>query len=189
MLEKEHGEVYTRWIDDYNKSDPCKTHLIKIHQFNKLLVGRSTAVFTSRRDLRDVAASLVQRKWVENSYNAIMSSMDRFVSYHKLYEPVSTYEMCYEQMKVDHATEVLRIAKHIGVDWMFSRQAALEIATQVQNIEPTPKGTGYNKTTLLHFWHQVNGRVGYYKEVLSPNIISAIEKGFEPWMKKFGYLT
>ncbi|MEM9155856.1 MAG: hypothetical protein AAGB13_12620, partial [Cyanobacteria bacterium P01_F01_bin.33] len=82
VLLQEHTtyQVYGAWVSDYDAKNLAPIHLIKVHGFNSQLLDYSDLVFTSRRDIRDVIASLIRKGWIEPS-NAL-SAVSEIIENH-----------------------------------------------------------------------------------------------------------
>ena len=154
--------------------------VIKVHDKTPKLVEGSV-IFTCYRDLRDVAASLMLKKWV-NASNVI-GALHSAVEGYEYYRPLSTFEFEYRLLIGEPVSLIESIAEVMGL-WCEPQA----IARAVQDMEHSKYSSAtYDSTNLLHHQHFTKRVPGYYKEVLSPKLIEQIEDTFGPWLKEKGY--
>ena len=104
--------AYGAWIDDYDADHPSVVHVVKVHRFTPDLAATGDVVLTTRRDLRDIAASLSRRNWA--TADNLMVKLGKMVSDHQHCLPYSAYEVAYERMMPAKALEIARLADVLG---------------------------------------------------------------------------
>jgi hypothetical protein len=104
------------------------------------------------------------------------------VNEHRFYEPWSVYEFDYEDLLKEPAALVKNIAFLLGISCEPSA-----IIDEIDGLSNTSTHA-YDKINLLHKQHCTRRVIGYYREILSPELIGNIENTFRDWMKRWGYL-
>lgn len=177
------ADVYGAWIQQYDPGNPASIHVLKIHQFDDRVARYGSRVFTSRRDLRDVAASLIRRKW--NTPENVLDSLDFCVTAHRLWRRFTRHELVYEILHRFQLEEMAHLADLMGLD--LAMDQVQETKREVAGLAPEPGAPDGSPPTLLHRQHVLDGRSGYYGAVLSPELIETINTRYEDWLREFGY--
>lgn len=171
----------------YDPEYPVKQHVVKTHTFRQDLVKNATRVFTSRRDLRDVAASMVRLGNIENEVLPVLKFLHWELRLYLQWSSFSKYESVYEDMVQDKLLAVRSLLYKLGMALNMEANSN-EIHAQVQALRAPPKEAKmYDPTTLLTPGHFTDGRVGSYKDTLSPEVVRAIEEEFGDWLQEKGY--
>jgi hypothetical protein len=182
-------QVYACWIGDYEPLDTREIHLIKTHSYYQKIAVKADLVFTSRRDLRDIAASMVIRNWSDqDDIQHLIDSLKQHVNSYTLWRQYSAHETVYEYMIHNKLTEIINIAQILGLD--CNSHLASSISSKVESLsyEHGDQLIPYDKVNLLHPNHRKDGRVGYFIEVLQPKLISEISLQFHDWLKTYNYI-
>jgi hypothetical protein len=183
----EPGGAHAAWVDDYDASAPDAWHVVKLHDPHATLETRATVVLTSRRDLRDIAASARRRAWFDDEAQ-ILAFLDRVVAQHAHWAPRAALDLDYRWIERDApraAAAVLAALGLVGVDAVDERATRLAARIEAANA-PERGAAGYDPVTLLHPEHRLSGRSGAYAEVLPPSLVSAIEERFGAWLSRHG---
>jgi hypothetical protein len=182
LLKQAGKDVYGAWIGNYNPSNPSKTHIVKIHDFSEELAKKGDLIFTSRRDLRDIATSLMLRSWANQS--DIVSKLNRIIESHQKWFDCSTYELIYERMIESKLKEVKALSEVLCLDLSSdSIQLALD---RVESFKHEGEGL-FDSESLLHKNHIQNGKPGHYQNILTEAITERINIEFKEWMSQYNY--
>jgi hypothetical protein len=164
---------------------PTKLHdvnIIKTH--NRFNLKPFDFIFSTRRDLRDVAASLVRMGWCKNNTKSIIIKCRDIIKHHNFFSPSLDLEIPYEKMWNDKIECIEQIYSVLGesVDCeIISKKVDVIVA------EALKANKKLDRDTQIHRNHITNGRPNSYFETLSKNTIAAIELEFSEWLNKFGY--
>jgi hypothetical protein len=161
--------------------------------------GGASAVMTIRDPRGCVASDL---KFLSRGFE---KSRDRLVDCLNTFPPSRqsphVQYIAYEQM-ADRTVEMVgKIAAHLGIevtdqeiaeiDGRTNRDASRQICNTLRETASsrTEKSSGhsFDPTTLLHHNHIDSGKVGRWKEELSPEQVAALNQTFEKWMPILGY--
>lgn len=175
--------VYAAWIDDYDPENPSPVHLVKIHDRSQLL-DRADAIFVSTRDLRDVAASQALHDPSTDDPDLVVDNLHERLFHHGPYERHAHYHLVYETMMRDKPRHIGEVLAKLGIKG--DPQAIHDAVEALQVRKPSADGR-YDTTNLLLVGHVRHGGTGYYREHLSQDSTSAIERHFGAWLADHGY--
>jgi hypothetical protein len=155
--------------------------LVKLHAPSEGWASRARLVLTTRRDLRDVAASLIAMDWGADLSGAI----DAAVEAHQWWADRSALEIPYEQIVGSPLGVLKSLAAVLGV--RASDQVFDDVAMALSAM-PTPEGSSYDKTTLLHPGHRTGGGVGRWRSDLSAPVLNTIMLKHGDWLMRYSYV-
>ena len=176
--------IYSCFANKYDPENDAPFHIVKAHQFKQNIRDGANCIFTTCRDLRDVAASAVRRNLVENTPESVERYLKEIVE--REYEPwhrVSNYEVKYEEMYQQKPIVISKIAKKLGV-----YADPVKVAKTVESLSIPSDPGGFDETTQLHYNHITNGIPNNYSITLSKGVIATINLKFSPWLKRKGYI-
>lgn len=178
------GEVYGTWVADYDPATAASCHVIKIHDPCPQLAAAADRVLTSRRDLRDVAASVRARGWARTD-DELIEFLKHVVEIHGFWKARSIYEVVYERM-IDHRPQVIaEVAEVLGL--ALARDRVIRVDEQIRRLRHDDAGQPYDKVSLLHRGHVGPGRPGAYAEVLDQRLVRRINEQFGSWLRDHDY--
>lgn len=180
ILQTQHDNVYSCWIKDYIASDPAGVHLVKIHEPDDNLTKRTDEIYTSRRDIREIAGSMMRMGWLEPA--DIWSYLDAITNYvHPFWFKNAKMEIDYSE--INQATRLLveKIGHSLGIHLDVLQSQA--ICDQLNQLRPSDQ---YDHTTQLHPNH-ISPNKPDYKEQLGAEKIDQITDRYQDWLKRFGY--
>lgn len=187
LLQREHGEgsVYGTWVDRYDAANPARWHVVKIHDANDPLAWRAKCVLTSRRDLRDIAASAWKRGWVGDSATTL-ALLDSVIAQHAFWKPRSAHEMAYEVMRRDPRAELSSIAAVLGLQSSDEQlDATLHAIESLDHDDAS--ADDFDSSNLMHKRHIMDGRVGYHAQTLPADLLAAINQRYVDWLRANDY--
>jgi hypothetical protein len=176
-----------------------KAHLLGEVSWQWIQSDRARTVITIR-DLRDCMAS--DMRFLSEGFE---KSTERLVDCLKTIPPALTCPNAlvipYEQM-IAHTSEMIgRIAAHLGIeadgqeireiDARTNMEASRKICQALREAPDSSLETvGAQKCdsrTLLHVNHVDSGKVGRWKDELSPEQVRILNQRFADWMPRLGY--
>lgn len=180
-------DVYGCWIADYDSTRAAKFHVVKIHEPNDGLALQARAIFTSHRDLRDIAASAWLKGWVKDEPSALQF-IDWAVAFHSYWVGRGALDVSYKEINADPAGAIRKISARLGLESNTELTAVLKKLALLQHVDVG--GERYHPETLIHPRHASrNGRSGYFTEVLPDATVRAIETKYRDWFSDDGFGT
>jgi hypothetical protein len=177
--------VHGAWIEQYDATNPARWHVVKIHEPDEALLWRAKVTLTSRRDLRDIAASAWRRGWISDECSTLVF-LDSVVKQHAFWKARCAYEMVYERMQADRPLELARIARVL--DLKLSDDEIQRVSTEIDTLGfDDSREDAFDPSTLLHKRHIMDGRVGSHTETLPQQLIDAINERYAEWLRANGY--
>jgi hypothetical protein len=189
LLQHEHGErrVYGAWVDRYDATNASRWHVVKIHDPSEPLAWRAKCVVTSRRDLRDIAASAWKRGWVSDNASTL-ALLDSIIAQHAFWRPRAAHEMVYERMRSNAASELECLAGALGMS--LSQQGILATIAAIDSLgHDDASADDFDSANLMHKKHIMDGRVGYHAQTLPPDLVATINDRYRAWLLTHGYIT
>lgn len=182
-----HGEgglvAHSAWIDEYQPTDPRPIHIVKVHTETPALEILQPVIFTTRRDLRDIAASLLRMGWAHSS-DDILNALKRIRGLHEHWTEKCNLEIAYEDLVGHEAQHVESLARTCGVP--IDRRKAMRVAAAVDAIA-APDSGNYDRDSLLHPGHRGAGRPGCWRQDLPRELAATIEGAHGDWLRAWGY--
>ncbi|MDO6617611.1 hypothetical protein [Shewanella sp. 6_MG-2023] len=176
-------DFYSCWIDDYKPSNSADIHIVKVHNPEHRLSSQSDVIISSRRDIRNICASLMRMDWLPEESCKIIRRLNFLVnSLHPFWGGRSVLELEYEDIAHSAIDVVKEIAKAIGSDL-----SSVALAELVQVLEQLSNPKSFDKVTQLHPHHRALKETDFTTS-LDENIQSEILNEFSGWLKKFNYL-
>jgi LPS sulfotransferase NodH len=163
------------WMHAGNGELKRPVWLVKAHTFNVYFADAADYVLTTRRDIRDIAASALRR----NMTTDIIPFVDEQIENYQQWAAYSDLEIVYEEMVQDKVATIQKI-----LDLLRLGGSASELHERVEAI---PLPTEHDKLTQLWWNHITDGGVGTYENTLSRETISAIEDRYGWWLLQHGY--
>lgn len=181
LLCKEHyGTIWQSYITEYMPGWKGNAAVVKTHGIVGKLFEDNPTIVICRRDIRDVAASLILKKWYKPSN--ICGILRETIKTYEFYQPQATFDFEYGEL-LDNEVE---LAEKVGKALDLPCDAPKIVA----EIERISYQAYYDRAiSLFHLKHSTRRESGYYRDVLSPQMIKHIESAFCYWLSKWGYLA
>ena len=177
--------VHGAWIEHYEPSNGARFHVVKIHEPDEALAWRAKAILTSRRDLRDIAASAWKRSWISDEPSAL-AFVDSVIRQHQFWQQRCAFQMVYERMHAEPRAELVRVADALNFGIDVSAAADVLKAIDALGHEDDSEHA-FDAGNLLHKKHIMDGRVGYHSETLPPDLLQRINSRCAEWLAANGY--
>ncbi len=179
------SSIYGAWIAQYDSSNTAPWHVIKIHDPDEGLLWRARVAFTSRRDLRDIAASAWKRGWVGDEPTTI-AFLDNVVAQHTFWRDRCAHQMTYEQMLHDRPAELARIANALNLPIDSAALRAISNDIDSLGFDDSREGD-FDTETLLHKRHIIDGRPGSHAHTLPADVVATINQRYGDWLRANAY--
>ena len=179
--------VYSYFFSEYDPKEGqnASIHVAKTHQFNDVLTTRDyDYIFTTCRDLRDLAASAVRKGMIDNRTRPIIKFLRKVLS--EEYDAWSCYsdmEIVYEEMMENDIEIIKKIAQFLNID-----VDPASVSRAVNSLPFPKKGEDYFRDTQLHYQHITSSTPDSYKLTLSKRTIRIIETKFSTWLFNHRYI-
>lgn len=181
ILIYKYQSVYSCWIDDYDPDNPCDIHLVKIHDPDDI-PAHVDEVYTSRRDIRDVAASIKRMGW-DNKANFIRQLDEYIEKYHKYWVLRTRFEVEFSDIRSRPLALVETMGHSLGAH--LDGMEAKMIFSKLVAISPGPN---YDKRTLLHP-HHISENDASYAHFLGEDMAAQITNRYQDWLRRYLYLS
>jgi hypothetical protein len=176
ILLENNQNVYSCWEEDYDLTNPADYHVIKTHNMKRNLLRDQSCVFTTMRDIRDIAASAIRRKMIDLEEEEIIQFLRRVI--YKEYFPWKKHtilEIRYEQLfgrKIDYIEKIANIlSQECNAEKVHKKIESLKLDN--------------NPITQLHTNHITNGGIHTYEITLQPKYIKCIENEFGEFIEQY----
>jgi hypothetical protein len=179
LLKRRPDPVYGAWIERWDTAHPAPVHVVKIHEPDEVLSRRAWRVLTSRRDLRDIAASALRRGWTVPEQ--VFDFIEGVVRMHAWWKGRSACEIAYERLVGEPQAQIARLGRTLGL--AVTDEDAAEVRSAIDALRaPLDQGASYDEHTLLH-----PGHVSAAPAPLPAELAQALTDRFGPWLREFGY--
>jgi hypothetical protein len=161
--------------------------VIKAHIPDVQLADRSHVIFSSYRDLRDVAASgkdfgISVTPEDQQLLVASARACDEFWS------PRADLIVRYDDIVWNPSVVLSNIAATLRVN--FSAGDGVIVTKSLMDMKSPAGGNGpYDRGTLLHARHRFDGRPGRWRETLDSTVARTITEVHRDWLGAHGYLS
>lgn len=182
LCQDNYDKPYTCWVADfqrptYEKSDAA---VVKVHGRNIEFMKFEPIVLTCHRDLRDVAASLVLKRW--NRVDSVVDGLSTVVPAYWHWAQHAVFDFEYE----DLLTDPVGLAREVIIATGLSGDAQA-IVDEISTLSNKTAAT-YDKQNLLHHNHSTRRVSGYHMDVLPPEVVQRLETVYHDYFTKLGYL-
>lgn len=183
MFLEKNVPIYSCFENKYDPKNNALFHIVKVHKFKESIQKDADFIFTTCRDLRDIAASAIRRNLVEHTPDSVERYLREIIEReYKPWSSVSDYEVRYEVMFRDKEKEISKIAKRVGI-YVDSKKVKKAVDLLIAPSNPNE----FDEITQLHYNHITNGIPNSYKNTLSVEVIDRINFKFESWLKEKRY--
>ena len=190
----------------YSRRDTSKPlHVVKAHDFSGRYCREASLVFTSYRDVRDVAASAVRLAGQSNAKRGPMSRLRKAlqsgdegagdaavlrlvmagVQAHQRWAKAAAYDMRYEEMVADPCRVVSEVAAILGVT--VGGADCDGVLEGVERLRLLANSGAKNKETGLFKRGHITQTTGSYADTLSQRTIALLEDRFDDWLRLHRY--
>jgi hypothetical protein len=180
--------LYACWVDerDENAERHAYNVLIKIHEPSEELASKAAAIFTSHRDLRDVAISASHAGFAADSEKMIAIAASARAA-HDFWAPRSILDIKYSEIVTSPSLCVMRIA--LALAQPIDDRRAAQVAEAADQLAPIVRpDDSHDRSDLLHKNHRIDGRPGRSISDLKPETARAIELTHADWLSRHGFL-
>ncbi len=201
LLDKELDEFLAKQFPTLPGPAVIKAHFVGHAALNLIAAGRVKCVSTYR-DPRDCVASLMT--FTNDPFQRAMRRTTGFLEELTLYQQSrNTLLIRYEDMIRDTAAHVRMVTDYLGVQlddagirWIDgqtnidrAREVSAELKTRPDDAVVRQESHRVDPATNLHDNHIHSGKVGRWRDELTPEQQETLAKQFRPWLISLGYET
>lgn len=182
LLQTNYNDIYSCWTEEYEPENLSPIHLVKVHAPDPELAQKADIIISTRRDIREVAASLVRMKW-DDKGDLFIEQLSRIVNtFHPFWNVLTNLEIEYHQIFKFSEYIIEQVGHTLGIN--ISTIKAKEISLYLSSMTAPDK---YDKNTQLHPNHR-DLKSRHYLELLGKDRADLITNLFSEWLIKFGYI-
>ncbi len=182
LLQTKYKEIYSCWTEDYEPENQSPIHVVKVHYPDPDLAQKADIIISTRRDIRDVAASLVRMKWDEKGDKFIEELSWIVNTVHPFWNVITNLEIEYHQIIKSPEYIVEQVGHTLGIH--ISPRKAKQISLDLANMKTPDR---YDKNTQLHPNHRAMEPT-HYSKLLGKDRAELITNLFIEWLIEFDYL-
>lgn len=188
LLESKSCSVYGAWVEDYNPLDEAEYHLVKTHRYIPSLSEQADLILSSRRDLRDIAASLIRKRWIDKSN--LINLLESNIENYEQWRPCSAYDVEYTEIIYRPIETISIIASLLECELNYDHIVMINDMTKdIAKSSVVSPDKHYDEKTLIHPDHITDGKVGSFRNFLPPDLIDKLDQHFSEWLEKYSYLS
>jgi hypothetical protein len=173
MLEEAYGKetVYSSYVEYFSENGMREHNLIKQHPYSEELKNLADLVFTTRRDLKEVVASLRRREG-KDRWPDVRKACEFAIDCYSFWEPFSSYILIYEDyMKCPKKC----VAE--GADLLRYQGNVRNVLAKVEAFKKSTSATyGPENPSLVTANHITGSSVASCGKVLSQEELEIIDK-------------
>lgn len=182
------GAVHAGWVEDVDPSAPaCDDLVVKLHAFDPKLAARANFIFSSRRDLRDIGASIRDMGWAKSD-KGVLRQVAKVRRAHAFWEARADLDVDYRDILKKPRALLKRLAAILRIPVEEAALARIETELSGLAADPARMTAQHDAVNLMHATHRVDGRAGSWRERLSPELACAIVEEHGDWLRRYGYL-
>lgn len=173
-------EINAQWINSFVPGD--HHNILKIHDFKKRWLDWGDFIFTTRRDLRYIAASAVDLmpRGTYKTTGCILQMCKEILDMYEAWDEHTDYELVYEDFHNNKEKVVRTIFGILGLSVDINK--LLHDLEMIRNSEKD-----FNKTTLMHFKHISENTNKHYSKRLTQEQYEAINLTYRDWLDSKDY--
>lgn len=176
--------INAHWVTTFNDNPACH-NILKVHEFSNNLVDYADFIFTTKRDIRFIAASAWDHRahGVYRKPSELVESMASVLIMYEKWKVHSDYEIVYEKFS-EHSEEIVsNLFSIIGLP--IDVKKLLNDLNDIKNSKTVFNEDG---ESLMHVNHISEKTCLDYRERLPTVFSQAVETVFRPWLEQHGYI-
>lgn len=183
------GTVAAAWVEDLGPQGAggCDDLVVKIHNADPKLAARANFIFSSRRDLRDVGASIRDMGWAKSD-RGVLRQVAKARRAHAFWAARADLDVDYRDILKTPRALIQRIAAILRIAADEAALARIEAALAGLSADPSRMTSQHDALTLMHATHRFDGRAGSWRDRLSEELAAAIAAEHGDWLRRYGYL-
>jgi FkbM family methyltransferase len=186
VMELGGGRTCARFIEDLQVGEAATADVVilKVHQPDEALAFRAWRIFTSHRDLRDVARSALDMGIVKD-FDTLAAFLKQCIAEHSFWTHRAQMDLRYEDLLAGDTLAVIRSIAAV-VEIPLTSEQIRSVGKKVDAIKE-PYHPPYENETHLHPRHRLDSRWGSWIEKLDAATTGKIEAKFENWLERHYY--
>lgn len=190
LLKQRYSRVYSCWIDEFdtNTAQKADVALVKIHEANPELAARAEKIFTSHRDLRDIAISM-KDVGVITSDEQWITWVDGARTQHEYWAQRACADLSYDDIVERPQDCIYRLSKLLFPNVYFFRQLKnWQTRRKLESLPFGDKKAVHHLETLLHHEHTKAGGKTRWRSRLPAKISNEITSKHRDWLIQMNYI-
>lgn len=181
------AKVSSGWVDDIRLDSTRQSDylLVKIHEPSDSWRVRAWRIFTSHRDLRDVARSSSDFLKIQDT-DGLLKCAETAMSHHAYWAEHAHCDVPYELIESGADRLLQDIVLSLGIE--IATIDILAIRNELESMQEPVNAASYDSTSLLHPVHRFGGRSGDWAKRLTPEQAELIARKYQAWMRTYGYI-
>jgi hypothetical protein len=181
--------VFGGWPRDIARfaNDTCDDLLIKVHAPEPHLGSLSPIIFTSHRDLRDVAASALE-VGVVSSKRDLPIRVSYWRDGHEYWSQRAALDIGYADIIRQPRSVIEAIAAKLGLSLPPGGARIIADELRVLKAAPNRMGPRHDIENMMTLNHRSDGRPGSWRERLPRGLAKKIVMSNRGWMERYGYV-
>jgi hypothetical protein len=181
LIAHSNKSLYSCWIGDYDDKNSAEIHLVKVHDPTPELSEKADLILSTRRDIREVAASLVRMEWDQKGDEFFAQLSWVINTVHPYWFERTDFEIEYNRILLTPALVVEEVGHSLKV--VINPKKSAVIANKLANLQSPQE---YDKNTQLHPNHRAEV-AQKYTEILSKKTINEINNIYGSWLDCYNY--
>jgi hypothetical protein len=180
--------LHCGWHDKFDLQKAGVHNIIKLHYFDQKWCDWADVIFTTKRDLRDVAASSLEfHKHRGRVYGdeVLLNFLHAVIAMHDLWGVYSDYELVYEEYGRFGLRDIMNVSEKLG---LFDTNYG-HVLDGVEEIKKNSvlERDQYDWVTLMSHYHISENTNLHFSERLSEDQTKLINDNFGHWLLDNGY--
>lgn len=148
------NDLYCCWHDHFDLQKQRKHNIIKLHYFDQKFCDWADFIFTTKRDLRDVAASSLefnQHRGRVSDNEVLLTFLHAVMTMYELWKEYSDYEVIYEQIPKFGLRDIMNLTEILEIENVNYGH----VMSGLEDIKNSSKSlaTDYDWNTLMNSYH------------------------------------
>lgn len=176
--------INSHWITTF-KDNPACHNILKVHEFEDRWVKYADFIFTTKRDIRFLAASAWDHKPLGTYQipNQLVQSMTAVLGMYESWKPYSDYEIVYEKFSQYSEEIVSNLFSVIGLPVDVKK-----LLSDLDAIKNSKEMFNEDGESLMHTNHISEKTSLNYRDRLPEDFYTAVETTFMPWLEEHEYI-
>lgn len=182
-------EMYCCWYDYFDEAKAKKINIVKLHYYEEKWLGWADLIFTTKRDLRYVAASCLEfnaRRGRVYGDEVLLDFLNSVMAMYEGWGLHSTYQLVYENCEKNLLREIFNLSQILGIENTNCEQIMTDLAAiRKKSID---SDVPFDWNTLMNRHHVSDKNSLHYSQRLSANQTKLINDIYGGWLKENGYI-
>lgn len=172
--------VSSGWVGSFEPDPASEVRIVKLHEPDEHYAQKADVILTSRRNPVGIAKSVARLNWADSD-ERLRAIIAEAIAHHRYWNPLSHYELAYEDLRPFEALHVEAVARVMGM--AVDRQTAGSVALAIDALPQAEQG--FDPENLLHANHR---SIDSSESVTFPPDWTATLRALDPdWFDRWCY--